>query len=344
MMSDVMQPVRVLAITRKPHSASFEQRIANFVEPLKAFGVEVDVAVYPKKLLRQVAVLSRARQYDVVWWHRHLLPWWQLRLLRGKARYLVYDFDDPVCFSTREDGASSVRSQRFRRLVGAADAVLAGSHYLRDLAEAHNGNVHIVPMAIDLPPEYGSDFGKTPRELLWLGSESTQKYLELIRPALEDLGRQRQDLKLRLVAHKPMTFGDLDTEFVQWSPQTQDEALRECTVGLCPMPDNPWTRGKCPYKVLQYMSHAMPWVGSAVGENIVTAGEPEGDSARGRVAMAQDEWVAAIVALVDVIDDSRQMGMRARRYIEVNHERHHIAERVAAILREGLSDALVGHV
>jgi len=78
----------------------------------------------------------------------------------------------------------------------------------------------------------------------------------------------RPGVRLRLVGHEPIAFGGIEVDFRPWSPGEQDLALRECDIGLCPMPDTPWTRGKCPYKVLQYMAHAMPWVGSAVGENL----------------------------------------------------------------------------
>ena len=341
-MLETTSTVRVLAITRKPHSASYEQRIANFVEPLRALGIDVETCVYPKKLAGQIATLSRAGAYDAVWWHRHLLPWWQMRLLRRSARYLVYDFDDPVCFSTRDDGSSSVRARRFARLVGGADAVMAGSHYLRDLALAHNDNVHIIPMAIDLPDGEVAAAPRKGRELLWLGSASTQKYLDLIRPALERLGQAHPEVRLRLVAHRPMSFGDLDTEFVQWTPQTQDRALAECAIGLCPMPDTVWSRGKCPYKVLQYMSYGMAWIGSAVGENIVTAGQADSDESRGLTAGDVDEWLQGLERLLSDTAGRDAMGRRARTYIEQHHQRQHIAEHIATILHRA-SDPALGH-
>ncbi|MDJ0741054.1 MAG: glycosyltransferase family 4 protein [Gammaproteobacteria bacterium] len=334
--------IRVLAITRKPHSASFEQRIANFIEPLRTLGIDVETCVYPKKLARQIATLSRVDSYDVVWWHRHLLPWWQMRLLRRYARYLVYDFDDPVCFSTRDDGSSSVRSRRFARLIAGADAVMAGSHYLGELALAYNDNVHIVPMAIDLPDYEGGEAPRVSTELLWLGSASTQKYLDLIRPALEKLGQTFPQARLRLVAHTPMSFGDLETKFVQWTPQSQDQALAECAIGLCPMPDTVWSRGKCPYKVLQYMSYGMAWIGSAVGENIVTAGPSARDDARGLTAANTDEWLQGLERLLTDAAGSIAMGRRARSYIEQHHERQHIARLIAGLLRRD-SDSPLGH-
>ncbi len=325
--------LRVLVITRKPNSASFEQRIKNHIEPLRAYGVEVDVLVYPRSIIEQFKVMAVAKQYQVVWWHRHLLPRLQLWWLRRCSRHLVYDFDDPLCFSTREDGHSFIRRRRFAALLKACDAAMVGSHYLSDLAQEHCDNVHLIPMAISLPPPPPPRHRHDSTELLWLGSESTQKYLESIRPALERIGEIRQDIRLRLVAHRPMEFGKLPVEFVQWSYETQEKALLEADIGLCPMPDTPWTKGKCPYKVLQYMAYGMPWVGSAVGENLASAGEPGTQMQRGYCAQTTDEWVSRIVELADCSEPER-IGMAARSYIESTHERSQIAARIASTLKQ----------
>ncbi len=326
------KPLRVLVITRKPHSPSFEQRIQNHIEPLRAYGVEVDVLVYPQSIWAQFKVMAMAKRYQVVWWHRHLLPRLQLWWLRRCARHLVYDFDDPLCFSTREDGYSFIRQRRFAALLKSCDAALVGSHYLRELALEYCDEVHLIPMAITLPPPPPPRTSHDGTELLWLGSESTQKYLEGIRPALERIGEMRSDIRLRLVAHRPMEFGKLPVEFVQWSPETQEQALLQADIGLCPMPDTPWTKGKCPYKVLQYMAYGMPWIGSAVGENVASAGKPDSTSQRGVCARNEDEWVNAILALAD--DSQRQqLGKNCREYVSMQHERNSVAQQISVALR-----------
>lgn len=328
----VAKPLRVLVITRKPHSASYEQRIHNYIEPLKSYGVELSVSVYPKSIKEQFAVLSKSAKYDVVWWHRHLLPRLQLWWLRRNARRLVYDFDDPLCFSTQGDGKSFIRQRRFAALLRACDAAMVGSNYLRDLAAKYTDNVHLIPMAISLPPLPPAHSSKDGTELLWLGSESTQKYLESIRTVLERIGELRSDIRLRLVAHRPMEFGKLPVEFVQWSPETQERALLEADIGLCPMPDTPWTKGKCPYKVLQYMAYGMPWIGSAVGENLVSAGTEVAGSQRGICASNLDEWVQAIITMVD--DSQRQqLGVNCREYVAEQHERNSVAQQISVALR-----------
>jgi len=327
-------PLRVLVITRKPNSASFEQRVHNHIKPLRDLGVEVDVQVYPQSILDQFKIMAMGKRYDVVWWHRHLLPrlllWW----LRRCSRRLVYDFDDPLCFSTREDGHSFMRQRRFAALLKTCDAAMVGSHYLYDLAHKYCDDVNLIPMAISLPPPPPPPPRSSSNgiELLWLGSESTQKYLESIRPALEKIGEIRSDIRLRLVAHRPMEFGKLPVEFVQWSPETQEKALLEANIGLCPMPDTPWTRGKCPYKVLQYMAYGMPWVGSAVGENLASAGEPGSPEQRGYCASNIEGWVQSITVLAD--DAQRdQLGVNGREYIAQHHERKSIAQQIAIALR-----------
>lgn len=324
---------RVLAITRKPHSSSYEQRIHNYIEPLKAHGVEVHFCVYPKTIKEQIKVIAQGADYDVVWWHRHLLPRFQLWWLRRNAKRLVYDFDDPLCFSTHEDGKSYIRQRRFAALLKNCDAAMVGSRYLHDLAIEHCDSVHLIPMAISLPQQLParvpSDKGT---ELLWVGSESTQKYLESIRPALERVGELRPDIRMRLVAHRPMEFGKLPVEFVQWSPASEEAALLEADIGLCPMPETPWTKGKCPYKVLQYMAYGMPWVGSAVGENVASAGEANSHEQRGVCASDMDEWVQAIVGLADNLQRT-ELGKSGREYIELHHERAKIAKLIAGVLR-----------
>ncbi len=324
--------LRVLVVTRKPHSASFEQRIHNYIEPLRTHGIEVEVQVYPKSISAQFKLLATSKRYDMVWWHRHLLPRLQLWWLRRHAKHLVYDFDDPLCFSTREDGHSFIRRKRFTALLSACDSAMVGSGYLRDLALAHCSNVHLIPMSISLPVMPSPQPRQGGIELLWLGSKSTQKYLEGIRPALERIGEIRPDIKLRLVAHKPMEFGRLQVEFVQWNPESQEKALLETDIGLCPMPDTPWTRGKCPYKVLQYMAYGMPWVGSAVGENLTSAGVPGASTQRGFCARTMEEWVDGIIELADCPEPER-LGLAARNYIESTHERTQIAAKIASVLK-----------
>lgn len=325
--------IRLVAVTRKPDSGSFEQRVVNFIEPLAERGIDVTQRVVPRGVIAQRRFVRELSQFDGVWWHRHLLMIWNVSPLRRAAGCLVFDFDDPVTMSAKRNRPTFSRRVRFAKLLGACDGALVGSESLAGLARPHCPNTMIMPMAIDRSADATADRDASgPLELLWLGSRATQPYLEQIRPALERIGAQRNDVRLRLVAHEPMTFGSLDVDFQPWSPDAQERALRTCHIGLCPMPDTPWTRGKCPYKVLQYMAYGVSWVGSAVGQNVTTAGDR--DTQRGLCASDDVQWCAAINQLLDDASLRGRMGERGIDYIAANHDRQAIADRLAAFWRQ----------
>lgn len=335
------QSIRILAVTRKQTSASFEQRIANYVQPLRAHDIHVTPRPLPHSWSGQWQALAEAKHYDGVWWHRHLLSPLLLPRLRLCARRLLFEYDDPLTYSARAGGRPSlVRRIRFAAMLKRCDAALAGSSDLAELARPYCQQVVIHPMAVDLPEAVPDREPADKVELLWLGSRATQPYLELIRPALEQL-----EVTLRLVAHESMTFGSIRVDFRPWSPQEQNAALRQCHLGLCPMPDTPWTRGKCPYKVLQYMAYGMPWVGSAVGENLVTcgiapgraaagAGHDWGGGTRGLCAATTEQWLNALRRLIDDHHLRRRMGQAGRIYVEREHNRSTLTKRLALVMRQ----------
>jgi glycosyltransferase involved in cell wall biosynthesis len=121
-------------------------------------------------------------------------------------------------------------------------------------------------------------------------------------------------------------------DYRPWSPQEQDLALRECDVGLCPMPRTRWTAGKSPYKVLQYMAHAMPWVGSAVGDNLVLAGA-DAPEARGVCVASPEQWVEALIRLADDGALRERLGAKGRAYVQQHHSRESVASLLAETLR-----------
>ena len=329
---------RIIAVTRKPDSASFQQRVAAYVGPLAERGITVDCDVLPRSLCRQRQLLGRLGTFDGAWWQRHLLMPWLLPALRRRARRLVFDFDDPLVFSATGGGRRSFsRSWRFAALVRRCDAVLAASETLAELARPFCGDVAVLPMAVDLPQDAPPvDARPPPVRLLWIGSAATQPYLELVRPPLERFGRQRPDLSLRLVAHEPMSFGALRVDYQPWSAAAEEASLRDCHIGLCPLPDTVWTRGKCSYKVLQYMANGLPWVGSRVGENLRTAGEASRYGPRGFCAAGQEQWLEQLGRLVDDAALRRSMGERGRRFIEQRHDRRVLVGQLAATWRRWL--------
>ena len=346
----MQSPLHILAVTNKPGSASYEQRILNWIEPLAAQGVHVNTQVWPARtrldplgINRRQAIrrlLREAGQADAVWWHRNLLREPVAQQVRAAARCWVIDYDDPLCYSSKNGGQpSATRAGRFAATVGRVDAVLTASLYLADLAGQYQKpeDVHIVPMAVDLPESVVPHEPKTsgPLTLLWLGSRSTQRYLMAIAEVFAALPF---DFTLRIVGGDAVELPGVKVDCRAWSHEEQGLALREADIGLCPMPDTLWTRGKCPYKVLQYMSYSLPWVGSAVGENLTMATDAQ--APRGLVADSTTAWVKALTQFAGDAALRQRMGDNGRDYVERVHSRTALAARLTHFWRKVTAPAV----
>lgn len=330
------EPIHILAVTRKPNSASYQQRVENWIAPLAAEGIAVTPRVWPRPGAERKSLLDEMRRADAVWWHRNILTTRDAKTVRAAAKRWVIDFDDPLSYSSKNGGQPSwVRRRRFNATVGRADASLVGSQFLADLSKPFGHRVEIMPMAVDLPDTVPARESPGDRSvtLLWLGSAGTQVYLRDI-GELFSLIKTDVPLQLRLVGGEALSFpgSTLDVDHRPWSPQEQNRALREADLGLCPMPDTLWTRGKCPYKILQYMAWGLPWIGSAVGENLVAASRD--DEARGVTAITPADWAQAIQRLAQDASLRREMGQRGRAYVERVHDRGALTQQLVRFWRQ----------
>ncbi len=231
-------------------------------------------------------------------------------LLRRSARG-VYDFDDALM--VQQPGLSQrvfSRSRAWRRAVEAADQVIAGSDHLAEAAVAHNREVAVVPSCVE-PDHYTlkADFEVGPAPVaVWVGSPSTEPYLAGIAPALVAAHRST-GLRLRVVSAGSASLGALDeiTERVAWAPGVVERTLASADVGLMPLPDDPWTRGKCAYKLLQYAAAGLPVIGSPVGVNSSVL-----DTLGGLAATDDDQWRQALEAVVTMpVAERAALGGRA---------------------------------
>ncbi len=158
----------------------------------------------------------------------------------------------------------------WRRAVASADCVIAGSAFLADAAAEYNRNVVMIPSCVE-PAEYhrlkGYECAPEP-VLVWIGSPSTERYLQSITPALINVHRLRGG-RLRVVSAGRRSLGPLEamTDRVTWTPSSFASSLADADVGIGPLVDDAQARGKCAYKLLQYGAAALPVVGSPIGAN-----------------------------------------------------------------------------
>jgi hypothetical protein len=186
--------LNILALTRNPHSASFQQRVLNYIPLLAERGIRVEWAGIPRETFASPKkVLARMKDFDALWLHRYLVRPWSMGQWRQAADKIVFDFDDPIIHSSH--GPSLMRRIKFSWLLKRCDAAMAASHHLAAYAQPYCSNVKVVPMAVEIPTAPLPPRRTNGRfELLWLGSRSTMKYLLHLQPVLERLGEVRKDV------------------------------------------------------------------------------------------------------------------------------------------------------
>jgi glycosyltransferase involved in cell wall biosynthesis len=282
--------------------------------PLRDAGFgEVRFTDIPKGVRARAAAFRGAADADLVLLSRKLFTRFELALLRRAARRLVFDFDDAVCFrdSTRGRPKSHVRARRFRRTVREADLVTAGNAYLAELArKAGARQVVVAPTAVDTTRYTpGPAASRSAFRVGWIGSRSTRAYLSLVAAPLAEVARRVPECVVAVMADQPPRELDgLPVEFTPWSEHGEAAFLRSLHAGLMPLPDDPWTRGKCGFKLLQYMACGVPALASPVGVNpdIVAQG------AAGRLCRDDAAWVAALSELAADPATAAALGARGR--------------------------------
>jgi len=331
-------PKRLLILTRRPDGAPFRQRIEPYLEGLAARGVEPAVERLASGVWGRRRQFRQARGCDGLLLHRKTLTWWDARFLgpptgRGK---LIYDFDDAVMYQARRPRRPHMgRARRFFRTVRQADLVLAGSPVLAEHARRPGARrVEVMPTGLDarrypLKESYATTEG--PR-LVWIGSRSTLKQLARLRGALAAVGREVPGVRLRVIADAGLDVDGLTVETVRWSREDEGRLLAECDVGVAPLPDTPYTRGKCGFKVLQYMAAGLPVVASPVGVQAEYVRPDE----TGLHAGDEAEWVEAIRRLSDHAALRERMGRAGRERVEREFDIRVLETRLLDLVVEAL--------
>jgi len=266
-----------------------------YFERLKAAGWQPEHMTIKRNFNNKWQILKQAKTADAVVVMRKTLPGPFLYLLRKVAKKLIYDFDDALF--CREDGSESPqRMARLRRMVKHCDHVWAGNHYLANIARQTNPNVTYLPTGLCCA-DYQVEVTKPTNtfDLVWVGSRATKIYLNQVIPILEKLSKAFPSLRLKIIADFTINSEQLAIVNIPWDYQTQIEHIASAHVGIAPMIDNAWTRGKCALKVVQYMAAGLPVITSPVGVNkeAIINGET------GFYADTYEQWQQAITALQD---------------------------------------------
>ena len=355
-----MKPLRVLALTKYGRlGASSRMRTLQYLPWLALHGVKMDVRPmvsdamlqarydtghYDKAALmaayaRRVGDLLGARAFDLLWIEKEALAWLPLPLERALLRAAPYvlDYDDATFHQYDLHTSPAVRRVYGRKLDGlmaGAALVVAGNGYLAQRAtDAGAARVEVVPTVVNLERYDAAPALKVAGDgrasIVWIGSPSTARYLQTVAEPLRDLAA-RTPFVLRVIGGGDVQLPGVTTETMPWTEATEAQSLQGAAIGIMPLLDSPWERGKCGYKLIQYMACALPTVASAVGANqsIVLPGET------GFLASSPQEWVQSLETLLRDPSLRQRMGAAGHARVEQRYCLQVTAPHLAQLLHQ----------
>ena len=251
------------------------------------------------------------------------------RLLRWLRYRLVFEMDDAIYLTRGHE-------RKMPALLAMATGVIVGNDRLAAYATQFSSRVTVVPTVVDtarfVPKPVRSivarDRGDEPITVVWIGLACNLKYLDVLAPALRRL-QERYRIKLRVVCSHPPALAGVDIEFRPWDWEREVEDLQDATIGVMPLEDTEWARGKCALKLLQYLAVGLPAVASPVGVNgdILVNGE------NGFLASTENEWYERLESLCRDPQLRARMGQAGRRTVETRYSLSVWGPRLADVYR-----------
>jgi glycosyltransferase involved in cell wall biosynthesis len=348
--------MRILALTRySSKGPSSRVRFYQYFPYLTACGVELQVvplldddyilrlyagqtpSIFPVvgAYARRIAKLMKSRSFDLLWIEKELFPWlpaWAERILAGSGIPYVVDYDDAVFHRYDMHANPIIRGWLGRSIDSVmyhASTVVVGNDYLAGHArQAGAVRIEYLPSVVDIDRYSIREKAEGKFRIGWIGSPVTAPYLGLIRDALEQ-AIQQLDVRLVLVgAGNRDPLPGLAKDILPWSEAEEVADIQSFDAGIMPLPDGPFERGKCGYKLIQYMACGLPVIASPVGVNtdIVEEGRT------GFLPTSNADWVQAFALLSQDAEMRKAMGKAGRRKIEQEYSLQMAAPRLLDIL------------
>jgi glycosyltransferase involved in cell wall biosynthesis len=294
-------------------------------------------------LNRRLSLVKTVKDYDLVYILREaalLGPPLFEKLIHQRRVPIVFDFDDAIFVSYRSPSNGYLSYLKFasktKTICRIASHVMVGNPYLAEYARQVNDRVTVIPSTIDtekyrVPPRKEKS---GPLVIGWTGSHSTVQHLDTLRSALKKLA-ERESFRLRVIGTSQYECPPVDVEVRRWRSETEVDDLIGIDIGVMPLPDDRWSKGKCGMKALQFMALGIPTVCSPVGVNT----DIIQDDQNGFIAGTEDEWVDKLTRLLRSHELRQRLGDAGRVTVEQKYSAITQTPRVYEIFKSVLRDA-----
>ncbi len=267
---------------------------------------------------QRLSIYRQLPHFDITCIQRRLLPPPEFYLIRRKAPKIIFDIDDAIMYrsSSSPNPHSFSRRIKFQWMVKWSDAVIVGNQFLKNevLKVDPQKEVILIPTSIDMSLYPRKKEVKESSEIIlgWIGTKGNLKYLKKLEPVFKIISQKFPHVKLKIVSNDSYGSTFIPVLNKPWRLEDENEDLISFDIGLMPLNDDLWTRGKCGLKIIQYLSVGVPVVCSPVGINqdIVKDGE------NGFWATTEEEWVERLSSLIQDQSLRRKMGENGIRTVE----------------------------
>ena len=284
---------------------------------LKAFGML-------RSFARRFELLFKLRKFDCVFIHREASmigpPVFEFIIAKILKKKYIYDFDDAIWLPNYSQSNARFHKLKaygkVKHIIRWADEVCVGNEFLKSYALEFNSNVQVIPTTVDTINVHNKITDHDSEELIigWTGSHTTMDYLPFLVPVLQRLEKEFK-FKFRIISNHPPQFQLDSLEFVKWNKDTEIEDLSKINIGVMPLEDSAWTKGKCGFKGLQYMALQIPSVMSNVGVN----NEIIDSKRNGFLCETADDWYSTLHELMSKPELRKSIGTAGQETVKNNY-------------------------
>jgi len=310
-------------------------RVEQYFPYLRRQGVEPKWQPLSSSRMERFMIYKQLPSFDVVCIQRRLLPPIEFYWIHRRSPKILFDLDDAIMYrsSSSPYPHSLSRRLKFRWMVKGSDAVTVGNQFLKNevLKVDREKEVFVIPTSVDMDlyPQKKKISNRPEIILGWIGTKGNLKYLKRLEPVFETISHRFPHVKLKIVSNDFYDPSSLPVIKKPWKLEDENVDLISFDIGLMPLNDDLWSRGKCGLKIVQYLSVGLPVVCTPVGINsdIIQNGE------NGFWAANDQEWIDRLSILIQNPDLRYQMGLRGIEKVEEEYSLKVTSEKLFHILR-----------
>lgn len=332
----------ILAGTKQ--QASPRYRVIQYIPKLKKAGFSIEVH-YPTKKQKGIMrafssfienrnIIQKSINHDIVFIQKRLFNKSLVKKLKENGAKLVFDFDDSILASQQEKSFTTRKRtiKRFKSICKHADLIIAGNKHLAQQTIEPTGTVRVLPTVVNIDRYLPQEQPHIDNSIIigWIGQPVNHEYIIEIEPALRQLAEKYPNLMLHVISRGKFTINGVNVKNIEWNEKDETQLLRQIDIGIMPIPDNEWSKGKCALKAIQYMAAGIPVVCSNIGANR----EVVRDKTDGYLVDTLSEWESALEILISNHELRYQMGTSGRTRVQ----KHYTLDTAAELMSKWLSE------